>query len=74
MDPAAFMLAAVLLGAPLSLLWVEYHRRRDDRLYKQRMCLHTWQWMSAFNEGQYWNRKCVKCGKQEPCKFNGDDA
>ncbi len=68
------MLMSFLGAVPLGLLWVEYHVRRDARMHKQRLCLHHWQWFSAYNEGRMWNRKCVKCGKHEPCKFNGDDG
>lgn len=73
-DPAAFMLMSVFVGSGLSLLWVELHRRRDERLAKQRLCLHRWRWFSLHNRGEYWNRKCVKCEKQESCQFDGDDS
>jgi hypothetical protein len=71
-DPAAFMLMSVFAGSGLSLLWVEWHRRRDAKKEAQRLCLHNWRWFCVF--GNYWSRQCLKCDKQEPCKHDGDSS
>lgn len=64
----AMTLAAAVEG------WRLYHVKRDARIARQLNCAHVWQWFSMYNEKKFWNRKCVKCEKQEPCRHDGDDG
>jgi hypothetical protein len=57
----AIAICLALIGTILNL--------RDWYAARQRLmaeCAHRWIYISAWNEGRYWNRVCRHCPKQEP--------
>ena len=57
-----------LVGIAFCLLVLAawFSLRREERLHVQRACRHRWVVDSLYGEGDYWYRRCERCGKQEP--------
>jgi hypothetical protein len=72
MDQALVMLAAGAAATPLAFIWERHHKARDAARAECARLGHDYGApFSLYNEGQYWQRKCQRCGDQMNCNADG---